>query len=153
LSVVVRRAWRHGTGGAVVPVMLASIAITTFIAGIARVDCSESSAACRALESANQVSGHHVLHQLISLPDFLCIALMPLFAAHRFRSDPDWRDLVRPSRWVSLVVALDIVALMAFETAPLMGLLQRVALTASYGWMIVLAWRLSPAASVNTTAS
>jgi hypothetical protein len=41
-------------------------------------------------------------------------------------------------------MALYIVAVAAFEAGPLMGLMQRVALTACYGWMIVLAWRLSP---------
>jgi hypothetical protein len=143
LAVAVRRAWRTGTSRTVVPLMLVVTAITTFIAGMARVDCSESSSACRSLEAAGDVSGHHVLHQLIGLPLFLCMALVPLFAARRFRGEPAWRDLVRPSRWVSIVMALYIVAVAAVEAGPLMGLLQRVALTASYGWMIVLAWRLS----------
>jgi hypothetical protein len=119
---------------------------------VARVDCAGSSASCRAAEAAGDVSGHHVLHQLIGLPLFLCMALVPLFAARRFRRDPAWRDLVSPSRWASIAVASYIVTVMAFEATPVMGLVQRVALTAMYGWMIVVAWRLPPDATVGTTS-
>jgi hypothetical protein len=151
LAVLVRRRWNSGASAVAVPVMLGVIAITTFIAGVARVDCSGSSASCRASEAAGEVSGHHVLHQLIGLPLFLCMALVPLFAARRFRCDAAWRDFVRPSRWVSIVVALYIVTVMAFEATPVMGLVQRVALTAMYGWMIVVAWRLSHRATAGAT--
>jgi hypothetical protein len=82
-------------------VMLCGVA--TVVVGLARQDCSDFVGACVAAEEAGTISGHHVLHQLVSLAVFTFLAIVPFLLAAGLRRNPARFPF---GRWPVLVAAV-----------------------------------------------
>lgn len=130
---------KRARGGAVA--LLVAAAMMPLVA-FNRLDCITSSAACRAAVEAEQVSGHHDLHNLASLVLFLAVVVAPLAFAHRFKHDARWADLRMPSivaGWLSLVMLVVNIGWDGHDHGS--GLVQRLFVAVPTIWMVVVALR------------
>jgi hypothetical membrane protein len=89
---------------------------------------------------------HGALHVLISLVAFVSLIAACFVLARRFAGDPAWRGWALYSVATGIVVAVFFVAASAAASpdpsAP-SGLLQRLSIIAGWGWLALVAWRLS----------
>ncbi|MFF3062848.1 DUF998 domain-containing protein [Streptomyces sp. NPDC057909] len=130
---------RSGRVGAIF-VLLAGFGVG--IAGAAREDCepaglSGAAAACRAREETNSVSASHVLHNLVSLAAFL-LAIAACFTLARAINRLGNRRLTFIARMVGLtsILLFAFIASGIFENFS--GLVQRIFLLLTFGWLMVL---------------
>lgn len=89
---------------------------------------------------------HGSLHVLLSLVVFAALPAACFVLARRFAGDPAWRGWAWYSRATAVLVvgfllAADLVAAVPDPNAPA-GLLQRLSISAGWGWMALLAFRL-----------
>jgi hypothetical membrane protein len=104
-----------------------------------RLDCSPTLAACRGLEDSGAVSGHHVLHNLVSLLSFL-LMIAALFTLPRaLRRTPELGHLVWPTRAIAILGAAFVVGLVVATYGSVEGLAQRAFVLMTYGWPVFLA--------------
>ncbi len=115
----------------------------TAVSGIFPQDCSSQEAACRVRESAETVSGSHVLHNLIAIPLFLFLVVAAFLLAAALRRMPAHRSYARASLLVGVAGLLLMVAFGADLAGDLGGLVQRVFVVLVYGWPVYLATRLT----------
>ncbi len=127
--------------GAAILIMLAGV--LTAVSGIFPQDCSSQQAACRVRESAETVSGSHVLHNLIAIPLFLFLIIAAFLLAAALRRTPAGRGYARAGWLVAVAGLLLMVAFGADVAGDLGGLVQRVLVLLAYGWPVFLAARLT----------
>ena len=127
--------------GAAILIMLAGV--ITAVSGIFPQDCSSQQAACRVRESAETVSGSHVLHNLIAIPLFLFLIIAAFLLAAALRRTPAGRGYARAGWLVAVAGLLLMVAFGADVAGDLGGLVQRVLVLLAYGWPVFLAARLT----------
>jgi hypothetical membrane protein len=139
------RGWSGRVGSALV--MVAGVGLG--VAGLARNDCSSELAACAAAVEAGDVSGHHEIHDLVSLVIFLALIAAQLTLARVFKQDPQWRDL-RTYSIVSGVLTLALLVLFgAHAIDGWNGIVQRIFLAVPWVWIVVLGLRLSRLATLR----
>jgi hypothetical protein len=121
------------------------------VAGLARQDCSQASAACLARESAGLASTAHWIHQFSSLALFTALVVAAPLLARGLRRLPRWQHLGRPMRWTALAGLLALVTFMSQTEGDYAGACQRVFLLIVFGWPVWLTYATS--AWRNTSAS
>jgi hypothetical membrane protein len=104
-----------------------------------RLDCSPTLTACRTLEEAGAVSGHHVLHNLVSLLSFVLMIAALLTLGRALRHNPGLSHLRWPTRVIALLGAAFIVGLVIGTYGTVEGLAQRAFVLGVYGWPVLLA--------------
>jgi hypothetical protein len=108
---------RRRVGGVLVLLAGAGMAVAAF----ARQDCSDFVGACAAAEQAGTLSGHHMLHQLVSLGVFTVLAIVPFFLARGFKAS----------------ILAGVVGYGEYA-----GAIQRLVVLLLFGWPVFVAWRL-----------
>ena len=89
--------------------------------------------------AAGTLSGHHVLHQLVSLAVFT-VLIAALFVLPRgLRRNRQWARWAVPTRLAGLAALVALVALLSGTTGDLGGLVQRVFIALVFGWPVLLA--------------
>ena len=127
--------------GAAILIMIAGV--LTAVSGIFPQDCSSQQAACRVRESAETVSGSHVLHNLIAIPLFLFLIIAAFLLAAALRRAPGQSAHARAGWLVAVAGLLLMVAFGADVAGDLGGLVQRVLVLLAYGWPVYLAAQLT----------
>src|SRR3954447_4921324 len=128
-----------GISGAIGCVLLGLAGLALVGAAAFRLDCSPTLASCAAQEVAGQVSGQHVLHNLVSLLSHLLLAIAYLVLARPLRKSPGLARVSRPTLAVGLGLLAFTVALVTADFDPIAGAVQRVAVVVAYGWSVRLA--------------
>lgn len=126
---------------AAILIMLAGV--ITAVSGIFPQDCSSQQADCRLRESAETVSGSHVLHNLIAIPLFLFLTIAAFLLAAALRRTPALRGYARVGWLIAVAGLLLMVAFGADVAGDLGGLVQRVLVLLAYGWPVLLVARLT----------
>jgi hypothetical membrane protein len=132
-----------GMFGAIGCVLLGLAGLALVGSAAFRLDCSPTVESCAALEVAGQVSGQHVLHNLLSLLSHLLLAGAYLVLARPLRKSAGLARLSRPTLAIGLGLVAFIVCLLIAGFGPLGGVVQRVVVVIAYGWSVRLA--LAPA--------
>jgi hypothetical protein len=108
------------------------------VAGLARQDCSELIGACAAAERSDTLTGHHVLHQLVSLAVFAAL-ILALFVLPRGLRRTPWARMAGPTRLAGVAALVVLLALIGGATGDVGGLVQRVFVALAFGWPVLLA--------------
>jgi hypothetical membrane protein len=139
-SITVRRqmAGRAATAAAV---LFGLAGACLYGSAFAREDCATERAACQALEKAGAVSGHHVVHNLVSLLSFV-LAIATLFVLPRALRATDRQQLVRPARIVAISSVLLLLLMLTGVVGPAEGIAQRTFIVLTYGWPLLVATTL-----------
>lgn len=124
-------------------ILIVLAGVITAVSGIFPQDCSSQEAACRVRESAETVSGSHVLHNLIAIPLFLFLIVAGFLLAAALRRVPAHRGYARISLLVAVAGLLLMVAFGADLAGDLGGLVQRVLVVLVSGWPVYLAAQLT----------
>lgn len=129
---------RTGIAGRIGAAMVTLAGAGMVVAGLAQQDCSEIVDTCAAAEVAGTVSGHHVVHQLVSLAVFVVLAIALVVLARGLRTSRVWARLAVPTRVAGLValVATVVMVTVGFGDG---GLVQRLLVTLLFGWPVLLA--------------
>lgn len=91
------------------------------------------------------------IHVGVALASFLCIIIAMFVLAWAFRRQAQWRSLVL---WLVLLSASALSLLFAQTQGPLVGLMQRLLVTAISLWLILVAFRIrSITTSIHESAS
>jgi len=89
----------RGTAGRIGAGLVLLAGAAMVVVALARQDCSELIGACAAAERAGTLSGHHVLHQLVSLAVF-AVLIAALFVLPRgLRRNRQWARWAVPTSW------------------------------------------------------
>jgi hypothetical membrane protein len=104
----------------------------------ARLDCSTERAACQALEQAGAVSGHHVVHDLVSLLSFLLAIAALLILPRAIRANGGGQQLARTSRIIGIAGVALLVSMLTGVTGAVEGLAQRLFIVLVYGWPVLI---------------
>jgi hypothetical membrane protein len=115
----------------------------TVVVGFARQSCSSLQEACLARESAGEVSGAHVVHNLVSLLLFVCLVIGGFLLASGLRRNPAYAHLARRTR---IAASASLVLMVWFGSAAYGdngGIVQRLFLLLAFGIPVVLALRVS----------
>jgi hypothetical protein len=109
------------------------------VVALARQDCSELIGACTAAERAGTLSGHHVLHQLVSLAVFAALIAALFVLPRGLRRNHAWARWAVPTRLAGLAALVALVALLRGTSGDLGGLVQRAFIALVLGWPVLLA--------------
>jgi hypothetical membrane protein len=104
-----------------------------------RLDCSPTLTACRTLEETGAVSGHHVLHNLVSLLSFVLIIAALFTLGRALRRSPGLSHLRWPTCVIALLGAAFVIGLVIGTYGKVEGLAQRMFVLGVYGWLVLLA--------------
>ncbi|WP_181782903.1 DUF998 domain-containing protein [Pseudonocardia pini] len=125
-----------GRTGAVLVMLCGALMV---VVGLARQDCSDFVGACVAAEEAGTISGHHVLHQLVSLAVFTVLAVAPFLLAAGLRRNPARMPLGRWSALAGVVALVAVAALPTVGYGDLAGVVQRLVVLLLFGWPVLVA--------------
>ncbi|HEV2592967.1 MAG TPA: DUF998 domain-containing protein [Gaiellaceae bacterium] len=130
LGVLHRRLVQHSR---VVPALLAVAALFIYVAAVFHADP----------ESATVSSTHDQIHQIASLVSFVLIIIAMFVSSRRFRADPRWQRLARPTLiWaVCSLAALFLTLTLNTLDDSLFGLGQRIFIATWLTWLIACALR------------
>jgi hypothetical protein len=129
---------RGSTAGRVGAVLVLLAGAGMIVAGLARQDCSELIGACAAAERSDTLTGHHVLHQLVSLAVFAAL-ILALFVLPRGLRRTPWARMAGPTRLAGVAALVVLLALIGGATGDVGGLVQRVFVALAFGWPVLLA--------------
>lgn len=118
-------------------VLLAGVAMT--VVAVARQDCSELIGACAAAEQAGTLSGHHVVHQLVSLAVFAALVTALFVLPRGLTRDPALARLAVPTRLAGLAALVLLAVLIGGAAGDVGGLVQRAFIALVFGWPVLLA--------------
>jgi hypothetical protein len=138
-GVALRRRLRHSTAGRVGAGLVLLAGAGTVVVALARQDCSELIGACAAAERAGTLSGHHVLHQLVSLAVFAALVTALFVLPRGLGRDERSARLAVPTRLAGLAALVVLAALLSGVTGEVGGLVQRVFVALVFGWPVLLA--------------
>ncbi len=122
-------------------VLLAGAAM--LVVGFARQSCSTLQQACLDRESAEQVSGAHVVHNLVSLVVFVLLVVGGFVLASGLRRNPAFARLARPTRIAASASLLFMVWFGSEAYGENGGIVQRVFLLLAFGIPVVLALKVT----------
>ena len=134
--------WRRlhgGTAGRVGAALVLLAGAGTVVVALARQDCSELIGACAAAERAGTLSGHHVLHQLVSLAVFVALVTALFVLPRGLRRNEPWARLAVGTRLSGLAALVVLAALLSGASGDVGGLVQRVFVALVFGWPVLLA--------------
>jgi Protein of unknown function (DUF998) len=94
---------RHGVAGRVGAALVVLAGAGMVVAALARQDCSDFIGTCAAAEQAGTLSGHHVLHQLVSPAVFTLLAVAAIVLGRGLRRSGSWAHLAVAGRLVGLI--------------------------------------------------
>ena len=122
-----------GRSGTVASVCLLIVGAGIACAGVAREDCSSALNACKALETSGAVSGHHVLHELVSGLSFLLLVGIAFLLARALRATPGGARLATPVRVAAGASAILLIVFVAGLAGSAGGLVQRAFVALAFG--------------------
>jgi hypothetical protein len=138
--------------GRIGAVLVMGSGIGMVVAALARQDCSDFAGACRAAEEAGTLSGHHVLHQLVSLAVFTLLTAALFVLARGLKCSGTWVRLAELTRLAGLVAFLLVAALVTVGYGDAAGLVQRFFVLLVFGWPGLLA-AARPGGDKSTTVA
>ena len=128
-----------GRSGTVAWACLLVVAAGIACAGAAREDCSTALEACKALETSGAVSGHHVLHELVSGVSFLLLVVVAFLLARALRATPGAARLATPARVAGATCATLLVVIVAGLAGPAGGVAEWAFVTLAFGLPLTVA--------------
>jgi hypothetical protein len=129
----------RGTAGRIAAGLVLLAGAGMVVVALARQDCSELIGACAAAERAGTLSGHHVLHQLVSLAVFAALIAALFVLPRGLRRNQPWARCAVPTRLAGLAALVALVALLSGSSGDLGGLVQRAFIVLVFGWPVLLA--------------
>ena len=129
----------RGTAGRVGAGLVVLAGAGMVVVAPARQDCSELIGACAAAERSGTLSGHHVLHQLVSLAVFAALIAALFVLPRGLRRNQPWARWAVPTRLAGLAALVALVALLSGSSGDLGGLVQRAFIVLVFGWPVLLA--------------
>jgi hypothetical protein len=121
------------------------------VAGLARQDCSQTSAACLARESAGLASTAHWTHQFSSMALFTALVVAAPLLARGLRRSSRWRHLARPMRWTAPAGLVGLVTFLSQAEGDHAGLAQRAFLLVVFSWPVWLTHATAPTGTTEPT--
>jgi len=138
-GVTLWRRLRSGVAGRVGAVLVLLAGAGMVVVALARQDCSELIGACAAAERAGTLSGHHVLHQLVSLAVFAALVTALLVLPRGLARNHPWARLAVPTRLVGPAALVLLAVLIGGVAGDVGGLVQRAFIALVFGWPVLLA--------------
>jgi hypothetical membrane protein len=132
-----------GRSATVGPILLILAGLSFTAAGFARNDCSSELQACKERVNSDNVSWHHVTHDLLGVVVFLSLVIAPFVLARAFKTDSRWSNLRRYSLATG---AITLALVLVFAADPFdgwNGLVQRALHVVPLVWVAVLGTRLA----------
>ena len=133
----------RGKAGRAGSVLVLVAGVATVVVGFARQSCSSLQQACLDREGAGDVSGAHVVHNLVSLLLFLCLVVGGFFLASGLRRDPRWAHLAGRTRIAATASLLLMVWFGSAAYGDNGGLVQRAFLLLAFGIPVAIALEVS----------
>ena len=130
---------RRGTAGRVGAALVLLAGVGMVVAALARQDCSELIGACAAAERSGTLSGHHVLHQLVSLAVFAALVVALFVLPRGVTRNSAWARWAVPTRLAGVVAVVLLAALLGGAVGDVGGLVQRAFIALVFGWPVLLA--------------
>jgi hypothetical membrane protein len=127
-----------GRAATTVAVLFGLAGACLYGSAFARLDCSTERAACQALESAGAVSGHHVVHNLVSLLSFVLAISALLTLPRALRATAGAEKLALATRIFAITSVTLVVLMVSGVTGAAEGLAQRLFLLLVYGWPVLI---------------
>ena len=128
-----------GRSGALASAGLLLVGAGIACAGAAREDCSTALEACRALEASGAVSGHHMVHELVSGVTFLLLVGIGFLLARALRATPGAARLRTRIRMGAVASAIALIVFVTGAAGPVGGIVQRVFVALAFGLPILVA--------------
>jgi hypothetical membrane protein len=124
------------------PVLLATAGLLAYVSAVFHADP----------ENATTTSLHDEIHQTASLIAFICVIAAMFISGRRFKQDPRWRHLARPTLiWaIGAVAALFLIPVVGDS---LFGLAQRVFIATWLSWAIATSARARAVATAEKAPS
>jgi hypothetical membrane protein len=138
-----------GRSGALASAGLLLVGAGIACAGAAREDCSTALDACRALEASGAVSGHHMVHELVSGVTFLLLVGIAFLLARALRATPGAAGLRARIRMGAVASAITLIVFATGVAGPAGGVVQRAFVALAFGLPLLVAVRLERLAVVR----
>jgi hypothetical membrane protein len=142
-----------GRAATTATVLLGLAGACLYGSAVARLDCSTERTACQALEQAGAVSGHHVVHNLVSLLSFVLAIVALLTLARALRANGGGPQLAHATRIIAITSVALLVLMLSGTTGTAEGLAQRLFIVLVYGWPILVTATRSSAARSSVVTS
>jgi hypothetical membrane protein len=130
---------RAGAAGRAGAAMVVLSGLAMLVVAVNQQDCSDLVGACAAAEEAGTLSGHHVLHQLVSLAVFVVLTLATFPLARGLRRNGGPAGAAVAARLAGLLGLVLTAAMVVGALGGAAGLGQRVFVLAIFGAPVLLA--------------
>ncbi len=142
-----RRALQEGHGAMWGPVLLGIFGLALIVAGFFPIDPNLGYPPGEASSWPGIQTLHSHINSLAGAVAYLSLTAASFVMARRFASDPAWRgwtvySIVTGVLVVVFIISSTLVALLVESSASPVGLLQRIALVAGFGWIALFALQL-----------